>query len=76
MTQPQTPDPQKRVCMNCEHMIWGVALGIGVLCDHPANKKDGKLFKIPYRNYSCEHHQERQPPSQCGRGASDQDLLS
>jgi hypothetical protein len=55
----QSPDAPKRVCMNCEHMLWGVALGVGVRCGHPANKKDGKLFKIPYRNYSCEHFEPR-----------------
>ncbi|MBA2224679.1 hypothetical protein [Thermogemmata fonticola] len=54
--------------MNCEHMLWGVALGVGVRCGHPANKKDGKLFKIPYRNYTCEHFSEKQPPERQDTG--------
>ena len=51
----QHPDDPKRTCMKCEQMLWGVALGVGVRCDHPANAVDGKPFKIPHRNFSCEH---------------------
>ena len=54
--------------MNCEHLLWMVALGLGVRCGHPANEKDGKLFKIPYRNYSCEHFSERQSSKQQDHG--------
>jgi serine/threonine protein kinase len=39
-----------------------VALGLGVECEHPANKQDGKNFKIPSRRYSCEHFERRDPP--------------
>jgi len=49
------PAPNERVCFNCEHLIWGVALGIGVLCRHPAKVAVGRPFRVPNRRYSCEH---------------------
>ena len=42
------------VCFNCEYRIWGVALGVGVLCSNEKNKVDNKLYKIPNRNHTCE----------------------
>jgi hypothetical protein len=50
--------------MNCEYMLWAVAPGVGVRCEHPSNERDGKLFMIPSRNYSCEHFSEKKPPEQ------------
>lgn len=75
MTQPQTPDTQERVCMNCGHMLWGVALGVGVRCDHPANREDGKPFKIPYRHFSCEHFEPRGGPADPTTGSGKPDTF-
>jgi hypothetical protein len=59
LKQSETPAPLLRVCMNCMHRAWGVALGVGVRCKHAANMNDGKLFVIPCRNHSCEHFSEK-----------------
>ena len=53
------PNPDERVCFNCEHMLWLVALGLGVRCKHPANHQGDGLFAIPSRRYSCEHFEAR-----------------
>jgi len=55
-------DPQERVCMNCRFLRWMVGIGQGVRCRHPANESHGKLFKIPCRNYSCEHFEPEEGP--------------
>jgi hypothetical protein len=43
------PAPDERACFNCEYRVWGVALGIGVLCRHPAKEVAGRPFRIPNR---------------------------
>ena len=49
----KTPRPDEKVCFNCRYMMWMVAIGHGVQCRHPENEEDGKMFKIPARDYSC-----------------------
>ena len=45
-SNPLNPLPEERVCFNCKHMLWLVALGQGVKC--ALDKKD-----IPSRFHSC-----------------------
>ena len=47
------PAPDDRVCFNCAHRVWAVALGIGALCRHPANGRDGRLLRVPNRRHTC-----------------------
>ena len=54
------PRQDERVCFNCKHMLWLVALGLGVRCKHPANNPGGGLFPIPSRRYSCEHFESKE----------------
>lgn len=49
------PGPDEQVCFNCEYRAWGVALGIGVLCRHPANERDRRPLRIPSRRHTCGH---------------------
>jgi hypothetical protein len=42
----ENPKPDEKVCFNCKHMLWLVALGQGVKC--ALDKKD-----IPSRFHSC-----------------------
>ena len=54
------PEPEKmKACINCEYMVWAVALGLGVFCTKVENRKNNKPFKIPYRYYSCEYYTEK-----------------
>lgn len=50
------PGPDERVCFNCEHVVWAVALGLGVRCRHPDNSPPGgPEYQIPSRRHTCEH---------------------
>lgn len=55
------PDPSsdERVCFNCRYRLWGVALGIGVLCTHENNRVEGRLFAIPSRRHGCRYFESR-----------------
>jgi hypothetical protein len=54
------PKHDERVCFNCEHMLWCVGIGLGVLCKHPANNPSGgRFFAVPSRRYTCEHFEAR-----------------
>lgn len=43
----------EKTCLNCRYMLWGVALGVGVLCFNLANSQGDKYMSIPSRNYVC-----------------------
>lgn len=49
------PGPNEPVCFNCAYRVWAVALGIGVLCRHPANAVAGRPVRVPGRGHSCGH---------------------
>ncbi len=42
----ENPKPDEKVCFNCKHILWMVALGQGVKC--ALDKKD-----IPSRFHTC-----------------------
>jgi hypothetical protein len=46
------PQPDEKVCFNCEHLLWLVGIGQGLKCD--LNKKS-----IPSRYYTCDKFQKR-----------------
>jgi hypothetical protein len=46
------PQPDEKVCFNCEHLLWLVGIGQGLKCD--LNKKT-----IPSRYYTCDKFQKR-----------------
>jgi len=46
------PQPDEKVCLNCEHLLWLVGIGQGLKCD--LNKKS-----IPSRYYTCDKFQKR-----------------
>lgn len=48
--------PDEKVCYNCEHKIWLVALGQGVRCGYNLNKNDiQNLPMIPHLRHSCDN---------------------
>lgn len=49
--------PTDEICFNCNHVIWAVAVGVGVICRNDKNKVDNKSFRIPSRFHSCEYFQ-------------------
>ncbi len=52
----QNPPPEEKVCMNCKHMLWMVAIGQGVKC------RARNMYAIPNRWYSCEKFEYREEP--------------
>ena len=64
--QPNPPTEQhpESACPTCRHVLWAVALGLGVRCRHPANNPGPvehvrDLFPIPHRHYVCPHYEPR-----------------
>jgi hypothetical protein len=51
-TKIENPQPDEKVCFNCENLLWLVGIGQGLKCD--LNKKT-----IPTRFYSCDKFQKR-----------------
>ena len=65
-THPEPPraNPSERACPTCRHVLWAVALGLGVRCRHPANNPGDvervlDHFAIPNRHYVCPHYEPR-----------------
>ena len=56
--------PTDKVCMNCKFRLWGVALGVGVLCSHDKNRKNEKMMQLPSRRYTCEYFEMRKEEMQ------------
>ena len=57
------PAPDERVCDNCRHRIWVVALGLGVLCGHADNKlPSGRPFRVPSLWHTCLRFEEKMRP--------------
>lgn len=54
------PGPSEPGCYICAHRVWAVALGIGVLCRHPANAVADHPVRVPGRWHICDHF-ERGP---------------
>lgn len=59
MPNPNYPKPEERVCYNCVHMTWLVALGLGVRCSYEHNtntdpKVKPKLPMIPNLRHTCD----------------------
>jgi len=53
----QNPPPEEKVCMNCKHLLWMVAIGQGVKC------RARNMYAIPNRWYSCEKFEYREEPN-------------
>jgi hypothetical protein len=52
--------PDEKVCFNCKHLAWMVALGLGVECLHPANRQpNGRQMKIRSSWHTCEHFESK-----------------
>lgn len=50
------PKPDEKVCFNCKHMMWLVAIGLGVRCGYQVDYVNGKLPKmIPYLRHTCDN---------------------
>ena len=51
----------KKICGNCKHMLWGVALGIGARCGHPSQSMMGKGLGpiIPSREFTCDLFEQK-----------------
>lgn len=47
-----TEEQKERVCMNCKHLAWLVALGQGLKCMHP--DKEPKFPKIENSRHTCD----------------------
>ena len=45
-------EPIEKVCMNCKHLAWLVALGQGLKCMHP--DKEPKFQSIKHSKHTCE----------------------
>lgn len=56
------PAPGERVCHNCAHLRWLVALGLGLRCKHPANVTDGRELQVPSRRHTCPHFLPKNEP--------------
>lgn len=52
------PKPDERVCYNCIHMLWLVALGVGVRCGHKI-EKDKAPPMIPHLRHTCEKFESK-----------------
>lgn len=54
--------PKIRSCINCRYMMWLVGVGQGIRCDNAEkNTLEGtELFRIPSREYCCEHFEPKQ----------------
>jgi hypothetical protein len=57
------PHPE-RICQNCAHLRWLVALGMGLRCKHPANATTGIGMLVPSRKHTCPYFEPKQaePP--------------
>jgi len=51
-TKIENPQPDEKVCFNCEHLLWLVGIGQGLKCG--INKQS-----IPSRYYTCDKFQKR-----------------
>jgi len=51
----KNPSPDQRVCFNCKHSLWAVALGLGFRCMN-TNSEIGKRKPpiLPNRYHTCE----------------------
>lgn len=48
---------EERVCFNCRHLLWGVALGVGLRCTEPRNhdKSSGEMPPmVPSSRHTCD----------------------
>jgi len=50
--KPNTIAIDEKVCYNCKHRIWAVAIGLGVMCGN--NKKGGMFTQIPGLRKTCD----------------------
>ena len=56
----------ERVCCNCKHLLWGIALGIGLRCTEPRNydRSSGNMPPmVPSRRHTCDGFEFSHPPS-------------
>lgn len=42
--------PDEKVCYNCKHRLWMVAIGLGIRCNYTVEKK-----LIPNLKHTCDH---------------------
>lgn len=48
-------DPSEKVCYNCKHLVWLVALGQGIRCTLPKEGTDERSYKLIHsRRHTCE----------------------
>ena len=45
-------NPDEKVCYNCKHLAWLVALGQGLRCINPT--KEDKYKMVPSSKHTCE----------------------
>ncbi len=48
----ENPQPEEKVCFNCEHLLWLVGIGLGLKCG--LDKKS-----LPSRYYTCDKFLKR-----------------
>lgn len=48
-------NPSDKICINCDYLIWGVALGQGLVCSNDKNLVEGKKLIVSSRLHSCEY---------------------
>jgi hypothetical protein len=52
--------PDEKVCFNCKHIIWLVALGQGVRCGYDFYKNNNKvLFPISHLRHTCDKFENK-----------------
>jgi hypothetical protein len=47
-------DKSERVCFNCKHLAWLIALGQGLRCVLPQENGKRKYEMIPRKTHTCE----------------------
>jgi hypothetical protein len=54
----ENPQPEEKVCFNCKHMSWLVALGQGIRCT--VDKKEGEIpTMVSSRWYTCNKFEKK-----------------
>lgn len=49
---PENIDPSEKVCYNCKHLLWMIAIGQGLRCGHPDKTPRGQFVRS--RRHTCE----------------------
>ena len=52
-------DTSEKVCYNCKHLAWLIALGQGLRCVLPGEDGKRKYEMIPRRRHTCEFFENK-----------------